>query len=75
VFKKIMSQSSGTIYIPPYSGVRLVECRDHIQLAPVPAVRVFYGYGKIKASEATCESEDGKCAQMVCGSRNDSARG
>jgi hypothetical protein len=55
-----MSQLSGKIYIPPFSGVRLVECRDHIQLAPVPAVRVFYGYGKIKASEATCESEDGK---------------
>jgi hypothetical protein len=58
--QKNMSQSSGKIYIPPYSGVRLLECRDHIQLAPVPAVRVFYGYGKIKASKATVESEDGK---------------
>jgi hypothetical protein len=60
VFKKIMTQSSGKIYIPPYSGVRLVECRDHLQLAPVPAFRVFYGYGKVKASKATDESEDGK---------------
>jgi hypothetical protein len=55
-----MSQSSGKLYIPPYSGVRLLECRDHIQFAPVPAVRVFFGYGKIKASKVTCESEDGK---------------
>lgn len=64
VFQKIMSPSSGKIYIPPYSGVRLIGCRDHIQLAPVPAVRVFYGYGKIKASKATFESEDGKSEPM-----------
>jgi hypothetical protein len=56
----MMSQSSGKIYIPPFSGVRLLECRDHIQLAVVPAVRAFYGYGKIKASEATIETEDGR---------------
>jgi hypothetical protein len=55
-----MSLSSGKIYIPPYSGVRLLECRDHVRLSPVPAVRAFYGYGKIKASEATFETEDGK---------------
>jgi hypothetical protein len=37
-----------------------VECYDHFQLAPVPAVRIFYGYGKIKAGEATMETGDGK---------------
>jgi hypothetical protein len=55
-----MSQSSGKIYVPPYSTVRLLECRDHIQLAPVPVFRVFYGYGKVKASEVVIELEDGK---------------
>lgn len=55
-----MSLLSGKIYIPPYSGVRLVECRDHFQLTPVAIVRILYGYGKIEASKATCESEDGK---------------
>src|ERR1035438_7406666 len=59
-----MSQPLGKIYIPPYSGVRLLECRDHFQLAPVPAVRVFYGYGKLKSGEVTDESEDGKTEPM-----------
>jgi hypothetical protein len=49
--EEMMSQSSGKIYIPPYSGVRLVECRDHIQLLPVESYRVFYGYGKMKARD------------------------
>jgi len=54
-----MSQPSvKEIYIPPYSGVRLIECRDHFQLVPVPAVRTLYGYGKIKASKATMDSND-----------------
>jgi hypothetical protein len=44
-----MSQPSGKpIYIPPFSGVRLIECRDHFQLVPVPDVRTVYGFGKIK---------------------------
>jgi hypothetical protein len=55
-----MSQLSSELYIPPYAGVRLLECRDHFQLSPVLAVRTFYGYGKIKTCEATCETEDGK---------------
>jgi hypothetical protein len=47
-----MSQPSGKpIYIPPFSGVRLIECRDHFQLVPVPDVRTVYGYGKIKTRE------------------------
>lgn len=54
-----MSQSPGSFYVPPYSGVRLLECKNHIQLVPVPAVHAFYGFGKIKASEATFEAEDG----------------
>lgn len=54
-----MSQPSGQpTYIPPYSGVRLIECRDHFQLVPVPAVRKVYGYGKIKACHATTDPED-----------------
>ncbi len=53
-----MSQSSAQKYIPPFAGVRLIECRDHFQLVPVPAVRVFYGYGKIKAGEATTDRDD-----------------
>jgi hypothetical protein len=54
-----MSQPSGkAIYIPPYFGVRLIECRDHFQLVPVPAVRVMYGYGKIKSSQATLDPDD-----------------
>ena len=54
-----MAQSSGKIYIPPFSGVRLIECRDHIQLVPVPAVRVFCGYGKMKASDFAHETDEG----------------
>jgi hypothetical protein len=54
-----MSQPSGKEnYIPPFSGVRLIECRDHFQLVPVPAVRVMYGYGKIKSSKATIDPDD-----------------
>jgi hypothetical protein len=53
-----MSQTSDKIYIPPYAGVRLIECRDHFQLVPVPAVRKVYGYGKIKASQAKCDPDD-----------------
>ena len=53
-----MSQpSSKPTYIPPFSGVRLVECRDHFQLVPVPEVRPVYGYGKIKACQAV-DSDD-----------------
>lgn len=53
-----MSQATGKIYIPPYSGVRLVECRDHIQLMPVASFRDFYGYGKKKAREFATLSDD-----------------
>lgn len=54
-----MSQPSGKpIYIPPYSGVRLIECRDHFQLVPVVEVRTVYGYGKIKASKAIMDPDD-----------------
>src|ERR1035438_9789549 len=54
-----MSQPSGKqVYIPPFSGVRLVECRDHFQLVPVPEVRVEYGYGKMKASNYRLDRDD-----------------
>jgi hypothetical protein len=60
-----MSQAAGKIYIPPYSGVRLIECRDHFQLVPVPAVRPIYGYGKIKASKATVAPDDPICVRSA----------
>ena len=54
-----MSQPSGKpIYIPPFAGVRLIECRDHFQLVTVPAVRTVYGYGKVKASKAMVDSDE-----------------
>lgn len=54
-----MLQPSGKpIYIPPFSGVRLIECREHFQLVPVPAVRTTYGYGKIKAREAKVNADE-----------------
>ncbi len=55
-----MSQVSGKLYIPPFIGVRLIECRDHITLTSVPSFREFFAYGKVKASEAVIELEDGK---------------
>ncbi len=62
-----MSESSGKIYIPPYSGVRLIECREHFQLVPVPAVRVYFGYGKMKASDfATYPDEDAPSFHEFC---------
>ena len=60
-----MSQPSGKpIYIPPFSGVRLVECRDHFQLVPVPEVRTVFGYGKIKARECRIDPEDPNSEQF-----------
>ncbi len=57
--ERSMSQPSGKpMYIPPFAGVRLIECRDHFELVAVPAVRVLYGYGKVKASEATVDPDD-----------------
>jgi hypothetical protein len=55
-----MSVLSGKIYIPPFAGVRLYECWDRLTLTPVPAFREFFAYGKVKATEATIELEDGK---------------
>ena len=58
-YTKGMSQPSGKkIYIPPFSGVRLIECREHFQLVPVPAVRTTYGYGKIKACDAKVDADE-----------------
>ena len=55
-----MSEPTRKIYIPPFSGVRLVEYRDHFQLVAVPDVRTVYGYGKIKALNATVDRNDPK---------------
>jgi hypothetical protein len=54
-----MPQPSGKFYTPPFAGVRLYECRDHITLVPVPSFREFFAYGKVKATEAVIELEDG----------------
>jgi len=60
-----VSQPSGKpIYIPPFSNVRLIECRDHFQLVPVPAVRTVHGYGKIKASKVTIDPDDPNSEQV-----------
>jgi hypothetical protein len=54
-----MSQFTGkAIYIPPFSGVRLLECWDHFELVFVPELKILHGYGKIKASQATTDPED-----------------
>jgi hypothetical protein len=55
-----MSAESEKLYIPPFCGVRMVEYHDHLALMPVPSYRVVYGYGRMKATEATFETEDGK---------------
>lgn len=59
-----MSEPAQKIYIPPFSGVRLVEYRDHFQLVPVPDVRTVYGYGKIKALNATVDPDDPKAEPL-----------
>ncbi len=54
-----MSQPSGKpIYIPPFSSVRLVECWDHFELVFMPEMKIFYGYGKVKASQASSAPDD-----------------
>jgi hypothetical protein len=64
-YKNDVSQPSGKkIYIPPYSGVRLIECRDHFQLVPVPEVRHMFGYGKMKASEVRVDPDDPNSEQF-----------
>jgi len=55
-----MSEEQETNYIPPFAKVSLVECRDRIALAPVPAYREFFAYGKKKAREVTFEKENGE---------------
>lgn len=60
-----MSQASGKpIYIPPFSGVRLVEYRDHFELVPVPEFRTVFGYGKITASACRIDPDDANSEQF-----------
>jgi hypothetical protein len=54
-----MSQASGKFYIPPFAGVRLYKCRDHITLVPVTSFLEFFAYGKVKTTEVVIELEDG----------------
>ncbi len=58
--KTPMARQSIAAYVPPFHNVRLVECRDFIALTPVPALREFFGYGKMKARDFTFEGKDGK---------------
>jgi hypothetical protein len=51
-----MSQPSGKpIYIPPFASVKLLDCRDHYELVFVPDMKILYGYGKVKAGQASSE--------------------
>lgn len=59
-----MPQPSAKLYFPPYAGVRLYECRDQILLLPVASFREFFAYGKVKATEAVFELEDGTTEPM-----------
>jgi hypothetical protein len=63
--QKVMSQPTGKpIYIPPFAGVRLVECWDHFELVFVPEMKILYGYGKIKASQAPTDFDDPNAEPM-----------
>jgi hypothetical protein len=55
-----MAKKSELTYVPPFTNVRLIECRDYIELAPVPAFREFFAYGMKKARDVTVEGDDGK---------------
>jgi hypothetical protein len=48
---KSKTSHQGEMIVPPFSGVALVEYRDHITLTPTYACREFVGLGKLKASE------------------------
>ena len=48
----MLQPSDKKLYFPPFSGVRLIKYRDRLQLVPVPAERMVFGYGKVKVSEA-----------------------
>jgi hypothetical protein len=53
-----MSAESEVKYIPPFANVRLIECRDLMTLAPVPAFREFFAYGKKKARDVKVNPDD-----------------
>jgi hypothetical protein len=58
VFPQTMSEKPKPVYIPPFSEVRLVECRHHFQLVAVPKCRVVFGYGRIQSRHAVIDPED-----------------
>ena len=60
-----MSQPSGQpIYIPPFASVKLRECWDHFELVFVPEMKIKYGYGKIKAKDATSDLDNPQAETM-----------
>jgi len=60
-----MSRESGTMYIPPFENVRLVECRDYMALVPVCAYRQFFGYGKIRVGDIPVDPKEGMAAVLL----------
>lgn len=60
-----MSEQPGEFYVPPFKNVRLVECRDFMELVPVSSYREFFGYGRIEAGEIPLEGEKGLLASLL----------
>lgn len=59
-----MSHQPGTIYIPPFENVRLVECRDFMALVPVCAYREFVGFGKTTVRDFPAEGKSGLLGRL-----------
>jgi hypothetical protein len=68
-----MSEQSGAFYVPPFKNVRLVECRDFMELVPLSSYREFFGYGTIKAGDIPIEVMKGPLGPLVslCGKDED----
>lgn len=66
VFPQTMSEKPKPVYLPPFSEVRLVECRDHFQLVAVPKCRVVFGYGRIQSRHAVIDPEDPDSEPIWC---------
>jgi hypothetical protein len=59
-----MSREQRKPYVPPFTKVRLLECRDFITLAPVASSREFFAYGKKKVRDFTPEEAEGSAPFM-----------
>lgn len=54
-----MSGQQAKPYVPPFTKVRLLECRDFLTLAPVASSREFFANGKKKFRDFTAEEAGG----------------